>query len=275
MREGGVGARLLGIVKSEMRVGRTECPASAWRRSCTVGAPVLDGVANRARGRVVCLCAGHADGLTVRCGTAGAQKPQVTSPRKIPNPIRTVLRMCLIEAWRGRITMSTFRRSLGLGAVTLVAPSYRLVWQEPDRHQRPASPVRALGSNCGTSTAPAEPGNAANSPGAPFNETTPGHAGTSTPEMDQARRNMPGARPRCRSMTPPVVDSVRLDPLRSRLTQDARESETPGGDGVSPSVTCLSTRPSVCSRATPGERHEHDRRPQLRPRRDEVVRVCG
>jgi hypothetical protein len=39
-------------------------------------------------------------------------------------------------------------------------------------------PGTTAGFNCGTSTAPVEPGNAATSPGAPFNENLPGVAGT-------------------------------------------------------------------------------------------------
>ena len=39
-------------------------------------------------------------------------------------------------------------------------------------------PGTTAGFDCATSTAPAEPGNAANSPGSPFNESLPGHAGT-------------------------------------------------------------------------------------------------
>jgi hypothetical protein len=39
-------------------------------------------------------------------------------------------------------------------------------------------PGTTAGFNCGTSTAPVEPGNAANAPGSAFNETRPGTAGT-------------------------------------------------------------------------------------------------
>jgi hypothetical protein len=39
-------------------------------------------------------------------------------------------------------------------------------------------PGTTAGFNCGTSSAPSEPGNAANAPGSAFNETTPGTAGT-------------------------------------------------------------------------------------------------
>jgi hypothetical protein len=39
-------------------------------------------------------------------------------------------------------------------------------------------PGTTAGFNCGTSSAPVEPGNAANAPGSAFNETGPGHAGT-------------------------------------------------------------------------------------------------
>jgi hypothetical protein len=39
-------------------------------------------------------------------------------------------------------------------------------------------PGTSAGFNCATPSAPSEPGNAANSPGSPFNESLPGHAGT-------------------------------------------------------------------------------------------------
>jgi hypothetical protein len=39
-------------------------------------------------------------------------------------------------------------------------------------------PGTTQGFNCGTTTAPTEPGNAANAPGSAFNETSPGTAGT-------------------------------------------------------------------------------------------------
>ena len=46
--------------------------------------------------------------------------------------------------------------------------------------QTPATgqPGTTAGFNCGTPSAPVEPGNAANAPGSAFNETGPGHAGT-------------------------------------------------------------------------------------------------
>jgi hypothetical protein len=74
--------------------------------------------------------------------------------------------------------MSKFRLSLGLGAATvliaIVPISIAGAVQTPSTGQ----PGTTAGFNCGTSSAPVEPGNAANAPGSAFNETTPGHAGT-------------------------------------------------------------------------------------------------
>jgi hypothetical protein len=74
--------------------------------------------------------------------------------------------------------MSKFRLSLGLGAATvliaLLPSSIAGAVQTPSTGQ----PGTTAGFNCGTSSAPVEPGNAANAPGSAFNETTPGHAGT-------------------------------------------------------------------------------------------------
>jgi hypothetical protein len=74
--------------------------------------------------------------------------------------------------------MTKIRRSLGLGAamllITVVPASIAGAMQTPTTGQ----PGTTAGFNCGTSSAPVEPGNAANAPGSAFNETTPGHAGT-------------------------------------------------------------------------------------------------
>jgi len=74
--------------------------------------------------------------------------------------------------------MSKLRMSLGLGAATallaFVPVSIAGATQSPTTGQ----PGTTMGFNCGTSTAPIEPGHAANAPGSAFNETTPGHAGT-------------------------------------------------------------------------------------------------
>jgi hypothetical protein len=74
--------------------------------------------------------------------------------------------------------MSKIRRSLGLGAVTLVATLVPVGVAGAVQTPTTGQPGTTAGFNCGTGTAPTEPGNAANSPGAPFNETTPGNAGT-------------------------------------------------------------------------------------------------
>jgi hypothetical protein len=90
-----------------------------------------------------------------------------------------------------------FRRALILGAFTslaVVVPagvagalSSSGVKQTPTTGQ----PGTSAGFNCGTLSAPVEPGHAANSPGAPFNETLPGEAGTNyagngAPSMNHA-----------------------------------------------------------------------------------------
>jgi hypothetical protein len=70
------------------------------------------------------------------------------------------------------------RRALVVGAMTtfgIIAPmGVASAMQTPTTGQ----PGTTAGFNCGTPSAPTEPGNAANAPGSAFNETTPGHAGT-------------------------------------------------------------------------------------------------
>ena len=80
--------------------------------------------------------------------------------------------------------MSKIRRGLGVAAATaiatLVPAGIAGARPGPAPLQTPTTgqPGTSAGFNCGTSSAPVEPGNALNSPGAPFNETLPGHAGT-------------------------------------------------------------------------------------------------
>jgi hypothetical protein len=74
--------------------------------------------------------------------------------------------------------MSKVTRTLVFGiataAATLVPVGIAGAIQTPTTGQ----PGTTAGFNCGTNTAPVEPGNAANAPGSAFNETLPGHAGT-------------------------------------------------------------------------------------------------
>lgn len=74
--------------------------------------------------------------------------------------------------------MSKFRTSVGVGAATfliaLVPAGVAGAMQSPATGQ----PGTTMGFNCGTPSAPTEPGHAANAPGSAFNETLPGHAGT-------------------------------------------------------------------------------------------------
>jgi hypothetical protein len=74
--------------------------------------------------------------------------------------------------------VSTIRRVLFLSALctgTLMIPvSTAVAQQNPTTGQ----PGTTAGFNCGTSSAPVEPGNAQNAPGSAFNETGPGTAGT-------------------------------------------------------------------------------------------------
>ena len=59
-------------------------------------------------------------------------------------------------------------------AFAIGAPAAAFAQTNPTTGQ----PGTTAGFNCGTSTAPVEPGNAANAPGSAFNETSPGTAGT-------------------------------------------------------------------------------------------------
>lgn len=74
--------------------------------------------------------------------------------------------------------MSRFRTRLGVGAatalITLIPAGIAGAMQSPTTGQ----PGTSMGFNCGTSSAPVEPGHAASAPGSAFNETTPGRAGT-------------------------------------------------------------------------------------------------
>ena len=74
--------------------------------------------------------------------------------------------------------MSRIRMSLGLGVATamvvLMPAGIAGAMQSPSTGQ----PGTTAGFNCGSSSAPIEPGNAASAPGSAFNETTPGLAGT-------------------------------------------------------------------------------------------------
>ena len=75
--------------------------------------------------------------------------------------------------------MYTFRRIIGLGAASLVAALVPIGAAGAVLTPTTGQPGTTAGfKNCGTNTAPAEPGNAASAPGSAFNETTPGHAGT-------------------------------------------------------------------------------------------------
>ena len=74
--------------------------------------------------------------------------------------------------------MSRIRRSLGIGAATVVATLVPVGIAGAVQTPTTGQPGTTQGFNCGTPTAPTEPGNAANAPGSAFNETTPGTAGT-------------------------------------------------------------------------------------------------
>ena len=77
--------------------------------------------------------------------------------------------------------MSIIRRSLGIGAVTALAVVVPAGIAGADKTlQTPTTgqPGTSAGFNCGTLSAPVEPGHADMSPGSPFNETLPGNAGT-------------------------------------------------------------------------------------------------
>jgi hypothetical protein len=74
--------------------------------------------------------------------------------------------------------VTNIRRVLVLAALcagAVIGPaSMAAAMQNPTTGQ----PGTTAGFNCGTSTAPVEPGNASNAPGSAFNETGPGTAGT-------------------------------------------------------------------------------------------------
>lgn len=74
--------------------------------------------------------------------------------------------------------MSKFRLSLGLGAATVLVALVPIGIAGAAQTPSTGQPGTTAGFNCGTSSAPVEPGNAASAPGSAFNETTPGHAGT-------------------------------------------------------------------------------------------------
>jgi hypothetical protein len=74
--------------------------------------------------------------------------------------------------------MSKIRLSLGLGAATVVAALLPVGIAGAVQTPTTGQPGTTAGFNCGTSSAPVEPGHAATAPGSAFNETTPGHAGT-------------------------------------------------------------------------------------------------
>jgi hypothetical protein len=74
--------------------------------------------------------------------------------------------------------MSKIRRSLGVVAATAVATLVPVGIAGAVQTPTTGQPGTTQGFNCGTNTAPTEPGNAANAPGSAFNETTPGTAGT-------------------------------------------------------------------------------------------------
>lgn len=74
--------------------------------------------------------------------------------------------------------MTTVRKALVFAAMcagAIVGPTtVAFAQQNPTTGQ----PGTTAGFNCGTSTAPIEPGGAANAPGPAFNESGPGTAGT-------------------------------------------------------------------------------------------------
>jgi hypothetical protein len=72
----------------------------------------------------------------------------------------------------------TIRLVLAPVVVTAVAVLVPMTVAGAQQTPTTGQPGTTQGFNCGTSTAPVEPGNAANAPGSAFNETTPGHAGT-------------------------------------------------------------------------------------------------
>ncbi len=76
--------------------------------------------------------------------------------------------------------MKNFKASLAIGACLLFCSAGLVLGAQsaPGTQGTQHQPGTTAGFNCGTMTAPVEPGQASSSPGSPFNETTPGHAGT-------------------------------------------------------------------------------------------------
>jgi hypothetical protein len=74
--------------------------------------------------------------------------------------------------------MSKIRLSLGLGAATVLFAFVPSAIAGATQTPTTGQPGTTAGFNCGTSSAPVEPGHAASAPGSAFNETTPGRAGT-------------------------------------------------------------------------------------------------
>jgi hypothetical protein len=74
--------------------------------------------------------------------------------------------------------MSMIQRGLAIGALTAVASLVPVSVAGAIQTPTTGQPGTTAGFNCGTSSAPIEPGHAASAPGSAFNETTPGHAGT-------------------------------------------------------------------------------------------------
>jgi hypothetical protein len=74
--------------------------------------------------------------------------------------------------------VTNFRRALCFGAFTTLALIVPAGVAGATQNPTTGQPGTTAGFNCATSTAPVEPGNAANAPGSAFNETSPGTAGT-------------------------------------------------------------------------------------------------
>ena len=87
--------------------------------------------------------------------------------------------------------MNQFRRVVFVAALStggLVVPATAAFAQQNPTTGQPGT---TAGFNCGTSTAPAEPGRASAAPGSAFNENGPGTAGTvyagnGSPSVDHA-----------------------------------------------------------------------------------------
>jgi hypothetical protein len=74
--------------------------------------------------------------------------------------------------------MTTIRRTIGVGSFTILALAIPAGVAGASQNPTTGQPGTTAGFNCGTTSAPVEPGQAANAPGSAFNETLPGHAGT-------------------------------------------------------------------------------------------------